>query len=226
MVARRADVDGNEDESILDLARRKIAVEGGSLRKALQSLREERRTRAREIALADAPAAQALGAGSYERVSRDPRWPFGVENEVIVAPFGLSECGLPRTVDPTTKRNGPRKNELAARGEAREFILEKLQRMGCDPIAIMAELAMDVEEKSEVRLRAAAELATMVYPRLRGVETVNRQEKTIFVVGLPTESPQTPAAWLSIAEGPRKIAEAVNEAEVIEGEVVSVVSAT
>lgn len=219
IVARRADVASEADEPILELARRRVATNGGSLRIALRDLREERRQRARQLALEDAPPAQRGGDGSYLRVSRDPRWPFGVENEAAVAPFGLSECGLPRTVDPAVKRNGPRKNALAARSEARDLILSKLQRMGCDPIEIMAEIAMDKDGvKDEVRLRAAAELAAMVYPRLKGVESVQRQEKTVFVIGVPAERPADANSWLERAEGARRIAAATEH--LIEGEVV------
>lgn len=222
IVARQADYASEHDEPLLDVARRKVAAEGGSLRLALRSLREERRSRAREIAMHDAPRSKTNEAGEYVRVSTDPRWPFGLLGEEIIAPFGLSECGLPRTVDPAKKRNGPVKNVGEARKEARDLILSKLDRIGCDPIMIMAEIAMDKENvKDEVRLRAAAELASMTYPRLRGVESVQRQEKTIFVISVPSERPEDGAAWLQQADGARKIAQAMTEqAPIIEGEVV------
>lgn len=223
VVARRADVATEADEPILDLARKRVAEQGGSLRIALREIREERRERARQLALADAPTAQRDDSGNYVRVSRDPRWPFGVEEELAVAPYGLSECGLPRTVDPNARRNGPRKNSLQARSEARDLIMGKLQRMGCDPIEIMAEIAMDREGvKDEVRLRAAAELASMVYPRLKGVESIQRQEKAIFVIGVPSERPADADTWLGQAEGARRIREAT--ADVIEGEIVKEVT--
>lgn len=217
--ARRADTYNDGDEPVIELARKQVALHGGSLRVAIRKIREERRERARDLALAEAPRANRRDDGSYARVSSDPRWPFGIEDEQVVAPFGLSNCGLPRTVDPEKKRNGPRANALAARTEAREIIMAKLERMGCDPIRIMAELAMDPEEKSEVRLRAASDLATMIYPRLRGVEATKKSENTVFVIGVPAEQPATADAWLSNAHGVRQIAQAVSEAEdVIDGE--------
>lgn len=229
IVQRRADRAGEGDEPILDQARRKAREEGTSLRLALRSLRNERRERARDLALTDAPIACVKEDGSYERVSQDPRWPFGVEGEKTIAPFGLSECGLPRTVDPAVSRNGPRKNVAGARTEARDIIMDKLKKLGCDPIEIMAQLAMGVTDdedeyvKPEVRLRAAAELASMVFPRLRGVESVQRQEKTVFVIGVPSERPADASSWLQGAEGPRRIAEALQQTvePVIEGEIIS-----
>lgn len=222
VTARRADEARDDEEPALDLARKRVAVEGGSLKKALREIRAERRERARSIALAEAPPARQEG-DAWIRVSSDPRWPFGIKDDLVIAPYGLSECGTPRINDPKESRKGPLKNSLATRGEARDIIMQKLQRMGCDPIKIMAELAMDEEEKSEIRLRAAAELATMVYPRLRGVESTNREEKTIFVVAVPSEQPKTTDQWLAIAEGPRRIANAVAATDdtTIEGVVVS-----
>ena len=224
IVARHADFASEADEPLLDIAKRKVAQEGGSLRAALRSLREERRERARQIALADAPASRKNAAGEYQRVSSDPRWPWGIDGELVVAPFGLSECGLPRTVDPEVKRNGPRANVSAAKREARDHIIAKLNKMGCDPIEIIAEIAMDREGvEPQVRLRAAAELSHMIYPKLRGVESVQREEKTIFVIGVPDNKPADAADWLSNAEGAKRIRAASETAAtaVIEGELVS-----
>ena len=221
VVARRNDV-VNETESLFDLAREKVRKDGGSLRLALRELREERRERARDLALADAPAATKAN-GKYTRVSNDPRWPFGVEDGQIIAPFGLSQCGLPRTLDPDAGvRRGPRKGQLEAKREARDIIMSKLELMGCDPIKIMAEIAMDAEAvKPEVRLRAAAELASMIYPRLRGADLVQREEKTVFVVQVPDQQPANAQDWLAKSHGVRAIQNAVaQESAVIEGDVV------
>ena len=217
VVPRVKDMKSDSDEPILELARRKVATEGGSLRAALRELRAERRERARNIALEEAPKAELLEDGTYRRLSTDPRWPFGVEDDQIVAPFGLSKCGLPRSIpeeDNVAKRPGVNN----AKKEARDLILDKLQRMGCDPIQIMAELAMTCP-KPEVKLRAAAELATMVYPRLRGVESVQKNTETVFVIGVPTERHEDSSSWLKSAEGARRLAHAVSTAvdPVIEG---------
>lgn len=194
------------DEPLLEIARRRVAAEGGSLRPILNELRKERLERAKRIALASAPAAQPRPDGGYVRVSADPRWPFGVQNELVIAPFGLGVAGLPRTVDPTLQRNGPLANARTAQREARDIISAKLERLGCDPIVIMAEIALDKENvKDEVRLRAAAELASMVYPRLRSVESTSREEKTVFVIGIPAEQPKTTEAWLTMIDKSKSI---------------------
>jgi hypothetical protein len=190
-------------EPLIDVARRRARVEGGSLRVILNELRNERLTRARELALAEAPPAVRHDDGTYQRVTTDPRWPFGVENGLVVAPLGMGVAGLPRTVDPSVRRNGPIANARQAQIEARDIISEKLKKLGCDPIAIMAQIAMDRENvKDEVRLRAAAELASMVYPRLRSVESTRRDETKVFVIGVPSEQPKTADAWLSSVGAP------------------------
>lgn len=219
ITARREDTYG--EEPLLEVARRRVTQEGGNLRLILRELREERKVRAQRLSLSAAPFAERLEGGTYKRVSTDPRWPFGVENELVIAPWGLSVCGLPRTVDPANNRNGPRMSSAAAKREARDIIVQKLERVGCDPILIMAEIAMDKENvKDEVRLRAAAELASMVYPRLRSVESTTREQKTVFVIGVPTEQPADAASWLRGAAGVKQIAGAVSEA--IEGTAVEV----
>lgn len=209
MVAKNLDATGPH-EPILELARKKVAREGGSLRAAIRELRAERRERGRAIALEEAPSAVVNEDGSYERISTDPRWPFGVEEGEIVAPFGLSKCGLPRAI-PEEENSAKRPGVNNARKEARDLILEKLKRMGCDPIEIMAELAMS-SSKPEVRLRAAAELATMVYPRLRGVESVQKNTETVFVIGVPSEQHADASSWLQRAEGARRIKNALTTA--------------
>lgn len=42
--------------------------------------------------------------------------------------------------------------------------------MGCDPVAILAGLAMDVKEEGQVRRAAAAELMKYTYPRLSSID--------------------------------------------------------
>lgn len=199
---KRADVEGLEP--LLDVAKRRVAREGGNLRLILRELRDERRLRAETRALAEAPPCHEEPEGTFQRVSADPRWPFGVRDNRVVAPFGFGVAGLPRTLDPGSNKAARNRAQLARR-EARELISQKLERLGCDPIAIMAELAMDKSCKDEVRLRAAAELATMMYPRLKSVESTRRDEKTIFVIGVPSERPANSASWLQTIGGPAPI---------------------
>jgi hypothetical protein len=49
-------------------------------------------------------------------------------------------------------------------------VSERLQALGCDPVAGMARLAMDAGNSAELRLRAYAELAAYCFPRLRAIE--------------------------------------------------------
>lgn len=197
---RQSEIYKDSDEPIIDLAKRIAATQGISLRAALRDIRSERKKRAEEAALAEAPAAKKDEAGVYQRVCADPRWPFGVEDGQVIAPHGFTANRLPKTTAAETKNMTPSQKK-----EAREIIEAKLKRLGCDPITIMAELAMSTTVKDEVRLRAAAELSSMIYPRLKGVENVTREENTVFVIGVPTERPETGDDWLAGAEGPKRI---------------------
>jgi hypothetical protein len=47
---------------------------------------------------------------------------------------------------------------------------EQLKDLGCDPIAILAEMALDEMAKPELRLAAARELAQYVRPKLKAVD--------------------------------------------------------
>lgn len=202
------------DEPIIDQAKRIAATQGISLRQAVRNLRAARRERAEQEAMMNAPQAEKDAEGKYKRISDDPRWPFGIEEGKVVAPHGLTTNRLPKTTLHETKNMTP-----AAKKEAREIIEAKLKRMGCDPIAIMAELAMSTTVKDEIRLRAAAELSSMLYPRLKGVENVTKAENTVFVIAVPSERPETGEDWLAGAEGPNK---RISAPDAIEGEAVEV----
>lgn len=188
------------DARIIEQAKQLAKTKGISLREAIKKLRLEKRERLEQAALAEAPSAMKGEDGTYLRVCADPRWPFGVEEGRAVAPHGLSPNRLPKTTLVETK-NVP----ASAKKEARDIIEGKLKRMGCDPIAIMAELAMSTLVKDEVRLRAAAELSSMLYPRLKGVENVTKTDNHVFVIAVPSERPETGPDWLAGAEGPRRL---------------------
>lgn len=49
-------------------------------------------------------------------------------------------------------------------------VRERLESLGCDPIAGMARIAMNPRVKVEVRARIYAELAQYVYPKRKAVE--------------------------------------------------------
>jgi len=52
--------------------------------------------------------------------------------------------------------------------DVRKVILEdKLEALGCDPIAYLAEVMMDSAQPVELRMKAAAELAPYVWPKRR-----------------------------------------------------------
>lgn len=199
---RKTDLYRDTDEPLLELAKRKVQVEGGTLREALRQLRAERKDRAREIALSQAPSSQKNADGTYSRISSDPRWPFGVEDGQVVAPFGFAQYGLPRIKTLEENKAARALKSAEAKKEVRELIEDKLNALGCDPIKIMAEIALDKSVKAEVRLRAAAELSTMVYPRLRSTETQQKTETTVFVVGVPEKRVETSQEWITEIRGP------------------------
>jgi hypothetical protein len=49
-------------------------------------------------------------------------------------------------------------------------LLERLEALGCDPIAGMAQLALSAENPPELRGRMFAELAGYIYPKRKAVE--------------------------------------------------------
>lgn len=215
---KRSDLYEESDEPIMERAKRISATTGRSLRSVLREIRAERKARAEERALREAPPAEKDEEGNYKKVCNDPRWPFGIENEKVIAPYGFTANRFPK-MSPKEVKTMPAK----AKQEARDIIVDKLKRMGCDPIQIMAELAMSTAVKDEVRLRAAAELSSMIYPRLKGVENTIKQDNTVFVIGVPSERPETGNDWLSQAEGPRRALETSNVAnKIIDGEAVEV----
>lgn len=214
---RQSELYQETDEPIIEQAKRIAATQGISLRNALRGLRAAKRERAEQAALAEAPQSQRNSDGTYERISSDPRWPFGVEEGKVIAPHGFTANRMPKTTLAETKNMTP-----TAKKEARDIIEVKLKRMGCDPIAIMAELAMSTLVKDEVRLRAAAELSSMLYPRLKGVENVVKTDNHVFVIAVPSERPEDGPQWLAGAEGARKLIEAKDDPATIEGEAVEV----
>ena len=62
----------------------------------------------------------------------------------------------------------------------RTLLLEdKLEALGCDPIAYLAEVMMDEARPVELRMKAAAELAPYVWPKRRAIEHTNGSNTAI-----------------------------------------------
>jgi hypothetical protein len=60
-------------------------------------------------------------------------------------------------------------------------ISEKLAALGCDPIAGMAQLAMDPSNSPELRARMYAELAPYVFPKRKAIEHSAADDAGIIV---------------------------------------------
>ena len=72
-----------------------------------------------------------------------------------IAGKGGRPPGLPKTGG--RKKGTPNKATAA--------IAEKLDRLGCDPVAIIVQIAQNEAEESTIRLRAAIELCSFLYPK-------------------------------------------------------------
>ncbi len=72
-------------------------------------------------------------------------------------------------------------------------VIEKLQLLGCDPLAGMAQLAMDPSNSPELRGRMYAELAQYVAPKRKALEmAAEHQETVVFQLGIPPRTPDQP----------------------------------
>ncbi len=60
--------------------------------------------------------------------------------------------------------NAPRHTPLTAK------VADRLAALGCDPIEILAKVAMDKNHAIELRVSCAKELASYVYPKLKAIE--------------------------------------------------------
>lgn len=69
-------------------------------------------------------------------------------------------------------------------------VMEKLETLGCDPIAGLAQLAMDPSNSPELRGRMYAELAGYVAAKRKAVEVnAAQQEPVIFQLGITRNAP-------------------------------------
>lgn len=67
-----------------------------------------------------------------------------------------------------TPKTGGRKAGTPNR--ATRLVQETLDRLGCDPITIMALICMDEENPPELRGKMASELAQYIHPKRRALE--------------------------------------------------------
>lgn len=118
------------------------------------------------------------------------------ETGLVIAPFGIGNNGLPRRRLPGNTNAMP----SPVRASITATLEEKLRGLDCDPIAILAEIAMDRTAEARDRVKAASELCAYIYPKRRSVEhqggVTNRH---LYVIAMPPESQTqlTSADWLS-----------------------------
>jgi hypothetical protein len=117
------------------------------------------------------------------------------ENGLVIAPFGIGHNGLPRRRLPGNVNGG--------RGPVRcsitKTLEEKLEGLHCDPIALLAEIAMDRSVEPRDRVKAASELCNYIYPKRRSVEQQGSiTSKHLYVIAMPPESQKqlSSADWL------------------------------
>lgn len=73
------------------------------------------------------------------------------------------------------------------------LVASKLVDLGCDPIQILAEIAMDTANEAHVRVSAAKELARKVYPDLKAIEIEQETTKKKRVFWGPPKTPDADA---------------------------------
>lgn len=191
---------------------KKLAKQNGTtVEEELAKLKLQRLEERRKEYLKNAPRANRLNDGTYERVSMDYRFPYGVDElGDPVFPYGKTSAGHPILYDKDRKTSAPALGKQRGNGPAdpvvggriakarlNETILEKLTRIGCDPILGMAEIAMNKENSPDTRLRAFSELASYAYPKQRSVEFKGDGPKQqVFVVAIPQQDrPKTAEEW-------------------------------
>ena len=59
---------------------------------------------------------------------------------------------------------------------------EKLEALGCDPIAYLAEVMMDTAQPIELRMKAAMELAPYLWPKCKAIEHTGDVTTQQFVI--------------------------------------------
>ncbi len=72
-----------------------------------------------------------------------------------------------RGAKPGERRGGRAKGTP---NRATKDILERMEALGCDPLEIMARIAIDINEDINLRFNAAKELAQYIAPKRRSVE--------------------------------------------------------
>lgn len=77
----------------------------------------------------------------------------------------------------------------------RTMILEeRLEALGCDPLAFLAEIMMDEKQPVELRMKAAADLMPYTWPKRRAIEHTNAEASPQFVI-LGALPDATAEAW-------------------------------
>jgi hypothetical protein len=196
---------------LMGQAKKLAKINGTTVEEEYRKIQLERQTARRKDYLKNAPKAVQLNDGTYERVSMDYRYPYGIDDlGDPIFPYGKTGAGHPILNHEDRKTSRPAMGQRRADGpyvqkvgskvaktRLNETILEKLTRLGCDPIVGMAEIAMDKQNSVDTRLRAFSELASYAYPKQRSVEFKGDGPKQqVFVVAIPQqERAKTAEEW-------------------------------
>ena len=81
------------------------------------------------------------------------------------------------------------------RNRASRDVRERLEALRCDPIAGMAQLAMDEANAPELRGRMYAELAAYCFPRLRAIELKAEIKPATYVPREPVSDEDAERAY-------------------------------
>lgn len=74
-------------------------------------------------------------------------------------------------------------------------VIERLERLGCDPIEGMAAIAMDPANAPELRGRMFAELAGYVAPKRRALDVTAASAPPVTIrIGIPQRIPTVPVS--------------------------------
>jgi hypothetical protein len=127
---------------------------------------------------------------------RDAPWGRDEQGRLI-APFGIGKNGHPRR-----RVSGSRRGESALLPGGylppiSQAIERRLANIGCDPIAVLAQIAMNEKTEALVRVKAASELLAYIYPKRRSVEVKGETTtKHTFVIEIPSGGQLTSDQWL------------------------------
>jgi hypothetical protein len=127
----------------------------------------------------------------------DPTAPWGHDAEGrVIAPYGIGRSGRPRKRMP-----GGKTNSAIIQGGYLPPVAEAIERrllgLNCDPLKVLAEIALNPKIEAHARVKAASELCHFIYPKRRSVEHKGEQTTTHkFVIEIPSGGQLSTDQWL------------------------------